>query len=100
MTATKPEAQRNTVVVFGPRGCGKTFNANALAAHFGLHIVVDDWDPHMHRLTPGALHLSNQQFTGMGKAALCIDFQDVKFSRNAIRPGLIRQRPVPRIPTP
>lgn len=34
----------NTVVIHGPKGCGKTRNAQALAAHFGCSSVVDDWN--------------------------------------------------------
>lgn len=95
--ATTAQARRNTVVVFGPRGCGKTHNAEALAAHFGLRIVVDDWDPHRHVLTPDALHLS--QDCHDGAAARSIKFSDVKFDPKARRPELIRERPRPRNPT-
>lgn len=91
------EARRNTVVVFGPRGCGKTHNAEALAAHFGLRIVVDDWDPHRHVLTPGALHLSQERHEGA--AARSFNFLDVKFDPKACRHGLIREGPRPRNPT-
>ena len=34
----------NTVLIHGPQGCGKTRNAQALAAHFGCSSVVDDWN--------------------------------------------------------
>ena len=48
----------NTVLIHGPQGCGKTRNAQALAAHFGCSQVVDDWngrDP----IAPGSLVLTN-----------------------------------------
>lgn len=47
-----------TIVVYGPKACGKTRNAAALAAHFNVWVVVDDWLPGQHKLTPGALHLT------------------------------------------
>lgn len=35
---------RRSVVVYGPQACGKTRNAKALAEHFGLSTIVDDWN--------------------------------------------------------
>ena len=32
-------------VIYGPQGCGKTTHKAALAAHFGLSHVMDDWNP-------------------------------------------------------
>ncbi|WP_298167656.1 hypothetical protein [Novosphingobium sp.] len=51
-----------TVVIYGPAGCGKTSNAESLRQHFCCTSVVDDFDPHRHRITPGALHLSHQPY--------------------------------------
>lgn len=34
-----------SIVVYGPQGCGKTRNKAALAAHFGLSNIIDDWSP-------------------------------------------------------
>lgn len=33
-----------SVVIYGPPGCGKTRNAQALAKHFGLRIILDEWN--------------------------------------------------------
>lgn len=55
-----------TIVVHGPMACGKTTNAKRLAAHFGCHHIVDDFDPHRHNLKPGALHLSHEPWRGPG----------------------------------
>lgn len=52
-------ARTVTAIVYGPMACGKSINARKLAHHFSLTKVVDDWDPHRHKLTPGALHLTN-----------------------------------------
>ena len=49
----------NTVLIHGPQACGKTRNAQALAAHFGCSSVVDDWngrDP----IAAGSLVLTNR----------------------------------------
>lgn len=48
-----------TVIVTGPAGCGKTRARQSLAASFGCRTIIDDWDPHLHELTTGALHLTN-----------------------------------------
>lgn len=34
-----------STVIYGPQGCGKTTHKAALAAHFGLSHVIDDWNP-------------------------------------------------------
>lgn len=49
-----------TLIVFGPPACGKTRHAGAIARHYGLRRVVDDWDASKHHLVPGALHLTNE----------------------------------------
>lgn len=66
-----------SVVVFGPQGCGKTRNAEALAAHFGLRFVVDDWDPKHHCLVRGALHLSHAP--SKSDTARSFDFDTIAF---------------------
>lgn len=48
-----------TVIITGPMGCGKTRGRQSLAASFGCRTIIDDWDPHRHELTTGALHLTN-----------------------------------------
>jgi MoxR-like ATPase len=47
-----------TILIHGPQGCGKTRNAQALAAHFGCSKVVDDWNGR-DRVVAGALVLTN-----------------------------------------
>ena len=49
-----------TIVVYGPKACGKTKHRDALARHFGCTRIVDDFDQHRDRLTPGALHLAHE----------------------------------------
>lgn len=46
-----------TVIVHGPKACGKTRNAEMLARKYGCHSIVDDW-LNGHRIVPGALHLT------------------------------------------
>ncbi|WP_292099428.1 dATP/dGTP diphosphohydrolase domain-containing protein [Mesorhizobium sp.] len=48
----------NTVIVYGPRACGKTTNAELLRKHYDCGMVLDVWDTG-EALTPGALHLTN-----------------------------------------
>jgi len=33
-----------SIVIYGPRACGKTTHAEQLRAHFDLETTVDDWD--------------------------------------------------------
>lgn len=47
-----------TIVIHGPQGCGKTRNAEALAAHFGCARIVDDWNGR-DELEAGCLVLTN-----------------------------------------
>lgn len=35
----------DSIIVHGPRACGKTRNKDALARHFGLANILDDQDP-------------------------------------------------------
>lgn len=49
---------KNTFIIYGPQGCGKTTNALDFAAHFGCDWIEDNWSPEMN-LRPGALHLTS-----------------------------------------
>lgn len=49
-----------SVIVYGPQGCGKTTNAHALAKHFGLHKIVDDGRQLLTEPT-GSLYLTNDR---------------------------------------
>jgi hypothetical protein len=33
------------IIVHGPPACGKTYNRDALRAHFGCARIVDGWEP-------------------------------------------------------
>lgn len=35
---------KRSVIVFGPKGSGKTQHAEALRQHFGMERIVDNWD--------------------------------------------------------
>lgn len=70
-----------TMIVYGPMACGKTRNAQALAAHFGLKVIIDDWDPTRHVLTDGALHLTNAPCEGYN--APKAEFRTIRFNPNS-----------------
>lgn len=57
-----------SVIVYGPMACGKTRHAGTIARHFGLKSVVDDWDHKIHKVTPGALHLTVDRPISCGSA--------------------------------
>jgi predicted PilT family ATPase len=44
-TPATASAASAAVVIYGPQGCGKSSNAEALAAFFKKAKVVDDWEP-------------------------------------------------------
>ena len=52
---------REMVIVCGPQGCGKTRQAEALRAHFGMSRVQDDWRLG-DGLQPGTLYLTQESF--------------------------------------
>lgn len=41
MTTATPRS----CLVYGPTGCGKSTNAEAIAKALGLHQVLDNWEP-------------------------------------------------------
>lgn len=78
------ETRSPTVIVHGPKACGKTRNRLLLAAYFGCSVIVDDWRtcrPTRHSpqsLTPGALHLTYRDPSGDSDlgAAMILRFDD------------------------
>ena len=48
----------NTVVIYGPPGCGKAFRAVDLMFHHGCSRVQEEWDGES-PLLPGTLALTN-----------------------------------------
>lgn len=49
-----------SIVIYGPQGCGKSMNAQRLARRFGLAHVVDDVE-----------HWTQHALMGMGTLYLC-----------------------------
>jgi tRNA A37 N6-isopentenylltransferase MiaA len=86
-----------SVVVYGPMACGKTRHAGAIARHFGLKRVVDDWDHKLHRITPGALHLTTTRPIACGSARV-IGYEELPAhvrsnAKSADDAGLRKMRP-------
>jgi hypothetical protein len=50
-----------SLVVYGPKGCGKTKNAARLAKHFGLSQIIDDWCEGQTIPAQGALVLTQSE---------------------------------------
>ena len=78
----------NTVVIHGPQGCGKTRNAQALAAHFGCSRVVDDWNGQS-KIEEGSLVLTNSMVFGIKVSALPVGRRFVPFSKAMAEAGLV-----------
>jgi hypothetical protein len=47
-----------SVLIIGPKGCGKTLHAEALRQHFHCATICDDWTPSLGTVD-GALMLTN-----------------------------------------
>lgn len=53
---------KNTVIFSAPQGWGKTLRADELKKTYGCNAIVEEWSPGK-QMTPGALHLTNEQIT-------------------------------------
>lgn len=75
-----------TVIVCGPKGCGKTLHATALRQLFECTSVVDDWLP-ARGLADGALHLTQMfpadELPYEKPGFLCLSFDDAMDRLNA-----------------
>lgn len=66
-----------SVIIYGPQGCGKTRNAEALMKRFGLHHLIDGEDDDGNTWLPGypvpadTLILTNEPVPG------AVDFYSV-----------------------
>ncbi|WP_282129381.1 hypothetical protein [Roseobacter litoralis] len=49
-----------TMIVHGPKGCGKTFNSKSIAAFYGCIDIIDDWLPGA-AIYADCLHLTYQR---------------------------------------
>jgi MoxR-like ATPase len=78
----------NTVVIHGPQGCGKTRNAQALAAHFGCSRIVDDWNGQS-KIEEGSLVLINSMVFRIKASALPVGRRFVPFSKAMAEAGLV-----------
>lgn len=63
------DEQPLSLIVYGPRGSGKTANAQAIAKHYGLSEIIDGWRPGDEYPERGALVLSN------------VDLSSIRFRR-------------------
>jgi hypothetical protein len=69
-----------TVIVHGPKACGKTRNKEALRRKFRCMGVVDDFGWRRHNpLTRGFLHLSNESASHLEKITAGQDVEIVAF---------------------
>lgn len=50
---------KRSVIVFGPKGSGKTCHAEALRQHFSMDRIIDDWNGSDPFPSAGALVLTN-----------------------------------------
>ncbi len=78
----------STVVIHGPQGCGKTRNAQALAAHFGCSRIVDDWNGQS-KIEEGSLVLINAMVFRIKASALPVGRRFVPFTKAMAEAGLV-----------
>lgn len=49
-----------SVIVYGPRGCGKSQDSQRIADALGLHCIVDGWEPRLKGFSAnGHLYITN-----------------------------------------
>lgn len=60
-----------STIIYGPQGCGKTRNAEALAKHLGLSNIVDDW------MSGDELPEDTLALTGTENVPGALEFSDV-----------------------
>ena len=77
----------NTVLIHGPQGCGKTRNAQALAAHFGCSRIVDDWNGQS-KIEEGSLVLTSHD--GWKSSALPAVRRAIPFARAMKEAGVAK----------
>lgn len=65
---------RQSIVIYGPKACGKTTHAEQLRKHLGLDTVVDDWDGRARYPATGALVLTNHPDADVRGAAEAMHF--------------------------
>lgn len=65
---------KQSLIIHGPQGCGKTRNAKALAKHFGLSNVVElDGPMHGSIQFNNTLYLTNQEVRGNKIRSIAFD---------------------------
>ena len=67
------DTQNAPLVIHGPQECGKTRNAERLAAKYNYSSIVDDWS-FKKPLTDNALHLTYEIPPKGFKGAFVVDF--------------------------
>ena len=73
---------KNSIYIYGPVGCGKTWNSQRLCAHYGLSFIIDDYYPEPRVKVPktGALIIGGlKDYAPAGIVAISFDqaMQDV-----------------------
>lgn len=68
--------KHKSVIVHGPKGCGKTLHAERIAAYLGLTNIVDDWNPADGMNVAGALYLTNFHPAMLPEAADVLRYAD------------------------
>lgn len=88
--AKEPTTMHESIIVFGPTGCGKTLNAVSIARHFGLARILDDQNPFA--LPPGVatdtLILTSTDLRGRTELAGCrvLPYQDAATEAGVFAP--------------
>ena len=80
------------VIVFGPGGCGKSHNAEALRQHFGLQHINHEWDGRgVPDVAPATLVLTSADLTFFSH----LDFRTLSFVQAMQEAGLSARAPEP-----
>lgn len=79
-----------TVIIYGPQGCGKSRAAERIRQHFGLERILDNVDSfdlnHVKWMPAGVLYLVSCEINPAPHITRCMSFADVAQQINAAIP--------------
>lgn len=66
----------SSIIVYGPKGCGKTRNSSAIAKAYGLHKIRDDWSTYDPFTNEDTLHITIEPPRTVRLARRSVSFDD------------------------
>ncbi len=76
--------EKDSVIVYGPQGCGKTRNAEILKKHFGVNHIIDGWQRNMKAPSFDHLILTNDLTMGLVSSRRVISYEKAMSIANGL----------------